>query len=132
MRVDITFILHKVLLSSNDCHVARANDHYSIIKNVIVVLLKSGAIVVVSNVADSHPFFGQIADMYKNEKCDGTEVKHFAAKIELLNSSFNEHFHAYEINEGHEYKLLNLKDLCSLKAFKTNSIETKRCIVFSR
>ena len=53
---------------------------------------------VVNNVADSNPLVGKIEYLYIEEKCDGTEVEHFAVEIELLSRSFNANFKAYEIS----------------------------------
>ena len=130
-RTDIRFNLHNVL--NNNCNVVLGSDIYRTVKNIIVenVLLHPESIVVVNNVANSNPLFGKIEDLYIKEKCDGTEVENFAVKIELLNSSFNENFQAYEISEGDEHKFYNLKDLYLMKTYKSNLVLDKRFIVFS-
>ena len=104
------------------------SDIYRNVKNIIVknVLLCLESIVIVNNVADSSPLVGKIEDLYIDEKCDDTEVEHFDLKIELLCSSFNENFEAYEISEGDEHKFYNLKDLYLIKTHK--SILVFHCI----
>ena len=120
-------------MEENNATQVVGSDIYRIVKNIIVenVLPRPESIVVVNNVADSNPLFGKIEDLYIKEKCDGTEVEHFAVKIELLSSSFNKNFEAYEISEGDDHKFYNLKDLYLMKTYKSNLILDKRFIVFS-